>query len=160
MTKNETQCCHDLGPALIKAGKTVLKAAQSSQNMEQIYQVCGHHGWVIYYLEEQERKGNMVCQKDIEDQYPISRSNVSRLVKNLEKNGIIERSIDENDTRCKRLRLTPEGRRLLSQAADEHDRLEQTIARGFTREELSLLSDYLHRIMENFAEGDKKSWKQ
>lgn len=154
MAENEKLCCQEIGPALIKAGRIVLRAAQSNRNMEQIHQVCGRHGWLIYFLEDQERKGIQVCQKDIEDRYSISRSNVSKLVKNLEKNGIIERTVDNNDTRCKRLHLTPEGRQLLEQAASEHDRLERTISKGFTSDEINTLLDYLRRIAENFVEGD------
>ena len=154
MGQDEKCCFGEVGPALIKAGRMVLREAQSNRNMEQIYQVCGRHGWLIYYLEEQEKKGTPVCQKDIEDRYSISRSNVSKLVKNLERNGIIERTVDSNDTRCKRLHLTPEGRQLLAQAAEEHDRLEYKIGRGFTEEETGTLLNFLGRIIENFTEGD------
>jgi DNA-binding MarR family transcriptional regulator len=154
MSQNEKRCCCQPGPALVKAGRMVLRAAQSNQNMEQLYQVYRHHSWILFYLDAEEKKGVPVNQKDIEKRYSISRSNVSKLLKNMEKNGIITRSIDENDTRCKRLSLTTEGKRLLTLAAGEYDRLEERISRGFTQEEKEALVGYLQRIITNLTEED------
>lgn len=154
MTQVEKHDCCQPGPGLIKIGRMVLRAAQSNQNMEHLHQMCGRHGWVLFYLDSQEKKGIPVNQKDIEDRYSLSRSNVSRLLKNMEKNGIIARSVDEGDTRCKRLHLTAEGRSLMDKAASERNKLEKKIIRGFTPEETQTLMGYLQRIIANLAEED------
>lgn len=54
-------------------------------------------------------KGNLICQKDIENYVTIRASSVSTMLRTLEKSGLIERSFADGDARTKIVSLTEKG---------------------------------------------------
>jgi DNA-binding MarR family transcriptional regulator len=79
----------------------------SSAADEGIDKVTVMHGWIIGYLYN--RQGTDVFQKDIENEFAISRSTVTNILKLMEKKGYIERVSVESDARLKKLVLTEKG---------------------------------------------------
>ncbi len=74
----------------------------------------------------------------------VSAPTISRLVKGLEREGLVERLKDAKDTRVTRLSATAAGRRLLEQG--RRRRIERLVAR------LSLLSGKDRRLLDRAAE--------
>lgn len=65
------------------------------------------HGWVIGYLYDNQDKE--IFQKDLESAFCIARSTVTKIVKEMEKNGYIRRVAVDRDCRLKKLVLTQKG---------------------------------------------------
>ncbi len=65
------------------------------------------HGWIIGYLFA--HKDDDIFQKDIENEFAISRSTVTNILKLMEKKGYIKRISVECDARLKKIVLTEKG---------------------------------------------------
>ncbi len=92
-----------------------------------------------------------VFQRDLEEQFGISRSSVTGIVKRMERNGDICRQCVETDARLKKLTLTPRaaaGRRRDLETVTE---VEQLAVRGLTREQLDAFFDVCGVIEENLT---------
>ncbi len=83
---------------------------------------------------------------EISDRHGVSRNTVSALIRTLEDDGLVARSLDENDRRKFNIGLTDAGRELVREHARTHF---QTIGRCFaalTAEEQETLSGLLGKI--------------
>ena len=67
----------------------------------------------LYYL-------GPMCQKDIGDKMLVTGGNITMVVKNLEKRGLVSRKRDEDDRRQFIVNLTPEGQQLLDELFPQH----------------------------------------
>jgi MarR family 2-MHQ and catechol resistance regulon transcriptional repressor len=67
----------------------------------------------LYYL-------GPMCQKDIGDKMLVTGGNITMVVKNLEKRGLVSRERHEDDRRQFIVRLTPEGQQLLDELFPRH----------------------------------------
>lgn len=73
-----------------------------------------------------EQTGDRIHQGQLQRHLGIDKSNVTRLVRRLSEAGRVEQLTQEDDARCRWLRLTPRGRKLATT-------LEQARAQHFTR---------------------------
>ncbi|GGZ38563.1 transcriptional regulator [Echinicola pacifica] len=65
-----------------------------------------------------QKKSNAVTQKEIADHSNTDRMMVSKILRTLQKNELIERREHETDTRAKCVFLTPKGREILQKAIE------------------------------------------
>ena len=68
--------------------------------------LTGTNTWLLAYIGEQTDKGIDVFQRDIEENFGITRSCVSKVITLMEQKGFIERKEVEHDARLKKLVLT------------------------------------------------------
>jgi DNA-binding MarR family transcriptional regulator len=59
-----------------------------------------------------EREGHQPSQRDVSDHASLDRVMMSQVVRQLARDGLVERTVDTYDGRVRRLRITPVGRRL------------------------------------------------
>ena len=86
---------------------------------------------------------------EISERQGVSRNTISSLIRNLEDDGLIARSLDQKDRRKFNISLTENGRSLVSQYAREHlDRVSQCFG-GLTETEQETLSQLLNKIREH-----------
>ena len=111
--------------------------------------VTGMQRWILIYLKKQGEKE--IYQKDIEQEFRVSRATASNMLQLMERKGLITRETASCDARQKRLMLTPEARKLLDRAEQDIYEMEARIQDGFSEEEKKKLREYLDRIMKNIG---------
>ena len=93
------------------------------------------------------------CARDIEEEFHLSHPTVSGLLSRLEKKGFLEFYPDEEDRRCKRLRLREKGQQcieIMHQTIQENERV---LVQGFSEDEQELFYQFLNRAIHNMG-GD------
>lgn len=107
------------------------------------------NAWIIGYLANAEGD---VFQKDLEEEFGVTRSTISKVLMLLEKKGIIQRVGVMHDARLKKLVLTEKGRDISRHMEDNGSRMEAKLTSGFTDEELYRLEDYMRRMRANLGD--------
>lgn len=103
------------------------------------------------------RLGDGLRQKDLAEALMIEGPSLVPLLDNLEASGLVERSEDPHDRRCKIIRMTGEGQRIYRQTADIAGKVLGRLMRGISDEELALCHDIFDRFEAALeaAKGDK-----
>lgn len=98
-----------------------------------------------------------ISQQDLADKLLVGRSNLSMLLPQLEKRGLIVRRGDAKDRRILRLDLTPEGASLTQEAIIIQSALIDRTMKTASAEECNLVGDVMMRIiaeLTNTGEGE------
>lgn len=119
-----------------------------------------YNGWIIAFLYDAEREGRQVMQRDLENEFGVTRSTASRMLILLEKKGVITREGVSHDARQKRVVLTEHSRELGERIRAEGDEMARQITAGFSEEELAVLDGYLARLMNNIENANSMTEKE
>jgi DNA-binding MarR family transcriptional regulator len=96
-----------------------------------------------------------ISQQDLARKLLVGRSNISMLLPQIEKRGLIERRADEHDKRILRLYLTDKGRDITRQAlAIELQLIEHSMSTT-TVEECNQVGEVMSRMIEKMEEFDR-----
>jgi len=96
-----------------------------------------------------------ISQQDLARKLLVGRSNISMLLPQIEKRGLIERRPDEHDRRVLRLYLTDRGRDITRQAlAIELELIEHTMSTS-TVEECNQVGEIMQRMIKSMEELDR-----
>jgi MarR family 2-MHQ and catechol resistance regulon transcriptional repressor len=109
---------------------------------------CGRHGLTVSQfatLEVLYHKGPL-CQRDVASKILRSGGNLTLVVDNLEKNGLVERRVSETDRREKVLHLTDDGRDLIERIFPEHAKGIRSIMAALTSEEQTELARLCRKL--------------
>ena len=109
--------------------------------------ISGVNAQILAYLADHEDTD--VFQRDIEEEFAIRRSTVSKIVRLMEQKQLVVREAVARDARLKRLRLTDKARRIQAVAAGEFDNFEALATDGLTAAEIETLRSLLTRIRMN-----------
>ena len=90
--------------------------------------------------------GDGVRQKELATSVGIEGPSMVRLLDTLIAKGLVERSEDAVDRRAKRLRLTPEGRSLVSKIQETVMSLDNALLGSFSDAEVAVLADSILRL--------------
>ncbi len=132
-------------PRLIKlvsnAYEAVLADAMRDENLS------GPRFRLLLRLYMEERQG----QADVSPTYlsktqNVSKNTISSLLRALEDQGLIQRSLDPNDRRQFNIRLSPGGRELVKAATPEHVGFLNQLIADLSSEEQSQLADLLVKL--------------
>ena len=93
-----------------------------------------------------------IFQKDLEEVFSIRRSTASRLLKNMEAEGLIVRLPVSRDARLKRVMVTPKAEALNQQAAVRIQYVEAALTRGLTQAELDQFMATVEKLKHNLTE--------
>ncbi len=100
-------------------------------------------------------------QVEVADAMMTSASSVALSTKRLQKMGLLEKQVDENNLRCKHLSVTEEGWQTARRFHEAHMLFDEASLKGFTDEEMELLASFLERMLGN---GQKElgidDWKE
>ena len=105
------------------------------------------HGWVIGYLYDNQDKE--IFQKDLESAFCIARSTVTKIVKEMEKNGYIRRVAVDRDCRLKKLVLTQKGEESHRTVIANIQMIEETICQGITPAEKEVFLKVARKVRDN-----------
>lgn len=89
-----------------------------------------------------------ISQQELARKLLVGRSNMSMLLPQLEKRGLIERRADARDKRVLRLHLTDEGRSVTEQAMQIQTALIDTVMATSTEERCLMVADHMEKIIE------------
>jgi len=87
-----------------------------------------------------------VCQRDIEEVFHCSRSNISGVLDTMEKNGLIRREDDLTDKRRKNLILTKTGMDISSLCEEVLDEIDDVLCNTLTDEEQQAISEMFGKM--------------
>jgi DNA-binding MarR family transcriptional regulator len=85
----------------------------------------------------------------------VSKNTISALLGGLEEQGLVERSLDADDKRVFRIRLTESGRAIVQATAPEHVAFLRQLAAGLTESERSQLLALLGKLQGSLIEQSK-----
>ena len=88
-------------------------------------------------------------QKDMAEHFAVSKAAITKTVKRMIDNGLLERKTNEQDERKYEVYCTEKGNRIHKQGAEVFEDVEKLTFRNFTAEEMQQLGSYIDRVMEN-----------
>lgn len=117
--------------------------------------VTGNNEWIIGYLTNNEDRD--IYQKDIEDYFTITRSTASKVLRLMEKKGLIQRQAVTHDARLKKVMLTEKASDISEVMLEDGKKLERNLVRGFREDEVAALLSYIKRMKENISNTQEKN---
>ncbi len=90
-----------------------------------------------------------IYQKDIEKALNLSKATVSDVLNRMEKNGLIKRNINPNDTRSKKILLNENIKKSFRENKKRLQELEKIAGKDITKEELETFSNILNKMIKN-----------
>ncbi len=148
---------HSIGVRLRMLNNAVRRFIdRTSENKKEIDNLTCSNGWIIGHLCEAERQGQDVFQRDLENEFGITRSTASKVLILLEKKGLICRVGVSHDARLKKITLTDRSREIGSRMSEDAYRMEKVLTKGFSTEELETLYSYLERLQKNIDSAEEK----
>ncbi len=106
---------------------------------------------ILGFLGEQEESAN-IYQRDIEAEFNIRRSTASGMLKLLEKQGFIQRTHDELDSRLKKIIMTEKAKELVKVAKANIDQLQVRLTKNIPSQEMEQFFRTLKKISNNAQE--------
>ena len=88
-------------------------------------------------------------QKEIADRQHVSTATIAVSLKKLEKGGYISRSADKQDNRFNQISITPKGQSVVEGSFKIFKKVEDSIFKGFSEEELDQFEGFLDRVRLN-----------
>lgn len=99
-------------------------------------------------------KDKSVYQKDLEDVLNLRRATVSGVLQTMEKNGLIDRVISDNDARSKTIILNENTKKLFAKNEKRIKELESIITNNINNSELIIFLKVLDKMSENIKNKD------
>ena len=116
----------------------------------------GPQGQVIRFLERREHEQELTLIKDIEQEFNITKSVASNLVKRMVLNGLVELEVNPSDKRAKFVHLTEKSRSQMKQVKSFFDRIDRSLLDGISEENLLIFEEVLGKLQANVEKiGDK-----
>ncbi len=109
--------------------------------------LTANQDWVLHFLIQSQ--GRDIMQRDIEKEFSIRRSTVSRTLQLMERNGYIRREPVSYDARMKKLVVTEKGAEARERMIDRLNRFEAELQSGISRDELNQLTRTIRKLEEN-----------
>jgi len=132
-------------PRLIKmvsnAYETILADAMRDENLS------GPRFRLLLRMYMEEKQGQASLSPSyLSTTQNVSRNTISALLRSLEDQGLIERSLDPKDRRQFNIQLSPAGRELVKSSTPEHVRFLDQLISDLSREEQEQLMDLLTKL--------------
>ena len=127
----------------------IMRYFDRSSNKKSVENITGANGWIIGYITENEERD--VFQRDLEDEFGVTRSTASSVVNLMVEKGLIERQSVPYDARLRKLTLTDKSLEISKLMVDDVKKLEEKLTKGFSEEELQLLLSFFDRMKTNMA---------
>ena len=109
----------------------------------------GPQGQVIRFLERREHEQELTLIKDIEQEFNITKSVASNLVKRMVQNGLVELEVSPSDKRAKFVHLTEKSRSQMKQVKSFFDRIDRSLLDGISEENLLIFEEVMGQLQAN-----------
>ncbi len=95
-----------------------------------------------------------LTQSELAERIGVQIQTINKMIRRMEKAGLVTKHADEEDRRVSRIHLTPKGRELQPVTEDVWAQLEQETLANLTIEEQYILRRLLHKLEENLGSCD------
>ena len=109
----------------------------------------GPQGQVIRFLDRREHEQELTLIKDIEQEFKITKSVASNLVKRMVQNGLVELEVNPSDKRAKFVHLTEKSRSQMKQIKSFFDRMNRSLLDGISEEKLAIFEEVMGQLQAN-----------
>ena len=109
----------------------------------------GPQGQVLRFLDNREKRQDLVLIKDIEQELNITKSVASNLVKRMVQNGLVELEASPKDKRAKFVRLTDKAHSQMQQVKAFFERIDKQLMEDIDEDELVIFEKVLGQLQEN-----------
>lgn len=109
----------------------------------------GPQGQVIRFLDRREHEQELTLIKDIEQEFKITKSVASNLVKRMVQNGLVELEVNSSDKRAKFVHLTEKSRSQMKQIKSFFDRMNRSLLDGISEENLAIFEEVMGQLQAN-----------
>ncbi|WP_407389623.1 MarR family winged helix-turn-helix transcriptional regulator [Carnobacterium jeotgali] len=137
----------EIGMELRKLMNFIHRNVKSSKGEDETFPMTKMQGMIVGFLNNSKQED--VFQKDIEKKFSMRRSTTSKMLKNMEEKGIVERISIEQDARMKKLQLSEKGQSVVEDVSREYQRIENLLTDGLTEEELEQFFAILYKMQQN-----------
>lgn len=97
------------------------------------------------------RDNNGATQNELAHILNVKYPSMSERLNKLEALGYIEKGIDEDNQRYKRVYITPSGRKAVTQANKMLNEFDEKLYKGFTKKDRKQLEEYLEKMLINIT---------
>lgn len=97
-----------------------------------------------------------IYQRDLEEILHLRRATVSGVLQTMEKHGLVERVLCEEDVRCKKIILKEKAKIMFDAKREEFYKMEKIIKKGLSEEEIKLFYHIIKSMQNNINEYGKK----
>ena len=119
----------------------------------------GPQGQVIRFLDRREHEQELTLIKDIEQEFKITKSVASNLVKRMVQNGLVELEANPVDRRAKFVRLTDKSRSQMQEVKSFFDRMNRSLLDGISEENLAIFEEVMGQLQANVEKIGGKNEK-
>ncbi len=133
---------------------SIKRAVEASKQRENSQNCTGTHGWVIGYLYNNRHRD--VYQRDIEKQFSVRRPTMTAILQLMEKNGLLERTRDENDARLKKIVLTQKALDIYQSHTKGIEQFEMLIREGISDSEMKTFFEVCEKLQKNVEKAEKE----
>ena len=106
-----------------------------------------------YFLEKDKKE---IFQKDLENVLGLRRATVSGVLQTMEKNELIERVTDSDDTRTKKIILNKKAREIFEKNKSKMKELEEVVIKEISSEELEIFCKVIDKMKNNIENTNKE----
>ena len=100
---------------------------------------------------EGQRQDARLSQRELARKLRVSPATVAVSLKTLERDGYVERSVDEKDQRRNLVSLTPKGRKAVELCGESFCAVDEQMLEGFSPQEKAQLNDFFLRMLANLG---------
>lgn len=104
---------------------------------------------ILIYIHENQKEGDNIYQKDIEEHFMIRRSTATEILKKLEKMSYIKRTQSQIDARLKDLILTEKSLKFISSANKNVKSFGDIVGKSLTDQEKTTLKNIIQKMKTN-----------
>jgi DNA-binding MarR family transcriptional regulator len=144
-----------IGGKIKKLANIIKRNSLNLESIKEFEEVTQTNGYIIGFIHKRYEFGFDVFQKDIENEFGITRSTASTVISLMEKKGLLKRESVKEDARLKKLVLTDKAIELNNKVIDSLNEYDKKLLTGFSNDEVSQLLSFLERIKNNSQEEIK-----
>lgn len=109
---------------------------------------------LMYILEHKDEE---IYQKNLEEVLNLRRATVSGVLQTMEKNGLIERITDTQDSRTKKIILNEKTKAIFEQNKTKFNNIEEKLTQGIPKEKLSIFLEVIEMMKNNVERENIKN---
>lgn len=109
--------------------------------------LTGSNGWIIGYIYHNLHKD--VFQRDLEEEFQVRRSTISKILQTMESKGFIKRIPVDYDARLKKLVLTEKALKHQEVMIQTLDAIENKITKNLTEQEINDFFNIIEKMKKN-----------
>lgn len=102
-----------------------------------------------------DHNGQKVYQKDLENVLSLRRATVSGVLKTMEKNKLIKRTVDTNDTRVKEIILEERAKKIFLVKQKKMEELEKKLISNIKPEKIAVFSEVLENMIKKLERKEE-----